>query len=194
MNEDFAVIQRIIRSRRTVKTMAMNGKKIPDQEIAGLLELGDWAPNHGRTEPWRFFVLNGENLTAYGAHHAQIYWANTPEEERTEFQFDKLKHMGDNASHLIIVVMRRTPGTKIPVREEYAACCACIENILLGAEALGISAIWNTGGMSNTQAMLQYLQLAEEDLITGLIYLGYTDKEKHEAPRKIALKDKTIWI
>ena len=34
------------------------------QEVEQLLEAANWAPTHGRTEPWRFVVLGQEAQTA----------------------------------------------------------------------------------------------------------------------------------
>lgn len=36
--------------------------KIPDESIWKLLELANYAPNHKRTEPWRFVVFSEEKL------------------------------------------------------------------------------------------------------------------------------------
>ena len=53
MTERFEIIADIIRSRRSIKPVKMNGKKIPDEQVKELLKLANWAPTHGRTEPWR---------------------------------------------------------------------------------------------------------------------------------------------
>lgn len=171
----------------------MNGRIIQEQEIREIIATADWAPTHGRTEPWRFFVLTGENLDKFCEHHAELYWANTDEGLRTETKRDTLRKMGANASHLIITVMRRTPETKIIVEEEYAAVAAATENMLLAATAKDIASFWSTGGMTHNPAMKMYLGLTENDLVMGLIYLGYTDEHK-EGTRKIPLEDKIIWV
>ncbi len=193
MNPDFETVARIIRDRRTTKAAAMNGNTIPDSTIQQLLQLADYAPTHGRTEPWRFFVYQGAALTGFCKDHAQLYWDNTSEESRKEQTFENLAHAGDMASHLIIAVMRRTPETKIPVMEEYAATAAAVQNILLGAEAMGIAAIWNTGGMALKPAMKDYLKLKEEDYVVGFLYLGFSDQPRKEAVRNIPIAEKIVW-
>ena len=35
----------------------MNGEKVSDAEVQQILEAANWAPTHGKTEPWRFAVL-----------------------------------------------------------------------------------------------------------------------------------------
>lgn len=189
----FEQFNEIVTRRRTVKPGQMNGQIIAEQDIKDIIATADWAPTHGRTEPWRFFVLTGENLKKFCEHHAELYWANTDEAVRTETKRDSINKMGDKASHLVITVMRRTPDTKIIVEEEYAAVAAATENMLLGATAKGIASFWSTGGMTHHPAMKMYLGLTENDLVMGLIYLGYSDEQK-EGTRKIPLNDKIIWV
>ena len=189
----FEQFKEIVTRRRTVKPAQMNGQLIPEQDLKDIIATADWAPTHGRTEPWRFFVLTGDNLKKFCEHHAELYWANTDEALRTETKRESLSKMGDKASHLVITVMRRTPDTKIIVEEEYAAVAAATENMLLGATAKGIASFWSTGGMTHHPAMKMYLGLTENDLVMGLIYLGYSDEQK-EGSRKIPLVDKIIWV
>jgi len=193
-NIAYGTLAQIIAGRRTTKAAAMNGQKITDETINQLLHLADWAPTHGRTEPWRFFVYSGEALQQFCAQHAQMYWDNTPEESRNPTTFDNLKHMGDKVSHLVIAVMQRGANPKIPVLEEIAATSAAIQNILLGATALDIATIWNTGGMALKPAMKAHLGLQEEDQVMGFIYMGYTDEQVKEGKRNIPATDKIKWM
>lgn len=193
MNNNFELVSTIIANRRTVKPAAMNGKKIEDATIMQLLSLADWAPTHGKTEPWRFNVFTGAALQQFCAEHAEMYWQNTDKNTRLQQTYNNLKGMGDQCSHLIIATMRRTPETKIPFLEEYAATAAAIQNILLGAEAMDIAAIWNTGGMALKPAMKQYLQLQPEDEVVAFLYLGYTDQPKKEGARNKPLSEKVNW-
>lgn len=171
----------------------MNGKIIPDEQIKKLIELADWAPTHGRTEPWRFFVYTGAALKQFAIAHADIYWQHTPEDKRTTTAFENLQHTTDNVSHLIIATMKRGTNPKIPKLEEIAATSAAMDNILLGATALGISSFWSTGGMTHHPALKEHLQLSEEDLVMGLIYLGYSDEAAKEGKRQVPVTEKAIW-
>src|ERR1700722_15530757 len=167
----FEHLAAVIKNRRSVSWAKMNGQLIPNETVNQLLQLADWAPTHGRTEPWRFFVYGGEALTQFGKTHADLYWQHTAEDKRQEATHEKLLHNVDKASHLIIAVMKRGENIKIPQLEEIAATSAAIENVLLGATALGISSFWSSGGMTHTHALKDNLGLVAEDIIMGLIYL-----------------------
>jgi len=188
--QDLAVI---IRGRRTRKVDHMNGRKIDAAWVEALLQLADYAPTHGRTEPWRFYVFEGHSFAAFCRDHAQMYREHTPPERFRESIWSKLQHQSDKASHLIITVMKRTPDSKIPAEEEYAAVAAAMQNMLLGASALGLAAIWSTGGMAHHPAMKDYLRLEAADRIVGFLYLGFSDEPAGAGARSIPMAEKVNW-
>src|SRR6187549_1809232 len=114
MTQQFAAIQEIIRNRRTIKPNLFNGQKIPDEQINQLLELADWAPTHGNTEPWRFVVYGGEGVKTFSKDHADMYKLVTPPEKYLQANYDKILHNGDKVSHIIIAIMQRGNLPKIP--------------------------------------------------------------------------------
>ncbi len=171
----------------------MNGKKINETAIHQLLELADWAPTHARTEPWRFVVYTETGLQKFCQEHADLYKAYTDPEKFTTAKYQSIIQNGEKVSHLILVYMKRQPTKKIPLVEEIAATAAAMEHILLGAQALGISCLWSTGGMTHHESMKQMLGLAEDDMVMGLLYLGYTDEPSSEGKRNIPLSEKISW-
>lgn len=189
-NHDFEILKSIIENRRTLKPEAMNGKQIPADIFEQLTALADWAPTHGRTEPWRFFVYTGQSLKDFCQTHADMYKAHSPEETYNPATYENLLHKGDLASHLVVAVMKRGSNPKIPLIEEVASASASVENVLLGAAALGISAMWNTGGIAHKAPMKEYFNLAEEDHILGFVYFGYTDEPAKEGKRAVPLAEK----
>ncbi|RFM30468.1 nitroreductase family protein [Deminuibacter soli] len=186
-------LEDIIRDRRSVSPGKLNGKKIANETIQQLLQLADWAPTHGRTEPWRFVVYAGGAAQRFCNDHAELYKANTPEEKYLQATYDKFLHMGDNASHIIAVYSKRGENPNIPVLEEIAATACAVQNILLGAEEQGIAVLWSTGGMTLKPAMKQYFQLREEDTMMGLLYMGYSDNVDKTGKRAVPLEEKVQW-
>lgn len=172
----------------------MNGQVITDDTVNQLLELANWAPTHGKTEPWQFFVYTGDALREFGKAHAELYWQHTPEDRRQEATYEKLLHNVDKASHLVVAAMKRGSNPKIPQLEEVAAASAAVQNLLLGATALGIASFWSSGGMTHTHALKDYLQLGNDDIIMGLIFLGYTDEPAKEGIRNTPVTEKVKWL
>jgi nitroreductase len=193
MNLKYSLISEIITQRRTLKPQLMNGVKIEDEVINQIIQLADWAPTHGRTEPWRFFVFSKEKVQKFCLEHAQMHRLAHPERS-TEDVFHKLKSMGDKASHVIIVAMSRGHLPKIPVIEEIAATSAAIQNMLLVSESLNIATYWGTGGSIHHPEMKEYLGLGEHDHVMGALYLGYSDTPKKAGLRNIPMGKKVKWL
>jgi len=192
MTDRFEIIANVIKSRRSIKPVKMNGKKIPNEQVAELLKLANWAPTHGRTEPWRFIVYSGDNVKEFCHQHAELYKTHIPPEKFEQANYEKQLHNGDLASHIIIAIMQRGSLPKIPALEEIAATAIAIQNILLGATAAGIASFWSTGGMAHHPIMKHFLGLKEQDIVMSLLYLGYTD-EKTEGKRQSEIEEKVIW-
>ncbi|MEP6611806.1 MAG: nitroreductase [Mucilaginibacter sp.] len=191
MNNEFSVIANTIKNRRSVKAQAMNGNKIPNGHIAAILELANWAPTHGNTEPWRFIVY--ENPTEFCLQHAELYRQNSMGDNFIPGTYDKLLHQGDKVSHVIVAVMKRGDLPKITQFEEIAAASSAIQNMLLGATALNIASFWSTGGMALKPALKEFLGFAGDDLIMGILYFGYAD-ERPAGKRNTEIEEKITWV
>ncbi|GAB3818844.1 nitroreductase family protein [Pontibacter rugosus] len=192
MNPIFESIKEVIETRRTTKPLLMNGQRIPDEQVEQLLQLADWAPTHGHTEPWRFMVYAAGAAADFCHQHAALY----KQENGDQFQedkYEKLLHMGDKASHIVVAYMQRGNLPKIPALEEIAATSCAIQNLLLGATALGIASYWGSGGMAYKPSMKSLLKLREEDVVLGILYLGYTDNAAREGKRLVPLQEKITW-
>jgi nitroreductase len=189
----FNTLREIVINRRSTKPADFNGKTIEDEHIKQLLELANWAPSHGLTEPWRFIVYSGEAVRQFCRQQAEQYKQVTPADKFVAAKYEKQAHNGDLASHLIVVYMQRGTNPGIPALEEICATAAAADNILLGAEALGIAVLWSTGGTVLQPVMKEFLDLGPEDTILGLLYLGYSD-EPRRTGKRTAVTEKTKWI
>ena len=189
----FKELSDIIRNRRSIKPADMNGNTIDNTQIHQLLELADWAPTHGRTEPWRFIVYEKEAKQQFCLAHAELFKEHTHPDKFTNAKYEKIQQQADTLSHIIVVYMKRTLSNSIPAIEEIAAVSAAIENTLLGAAALNIAALWSTGGMTHHPSLKKYLGLGEEDIVMGLLLLGYTDQPAQIGKRNIPLENKVEW-
>jgi nitroreductase len=191
MDTIFSAITNIIKKRRSVKAQAMNGNKIPNGHIAAILELANWAPTHGYTEPWRFVVY--ENPAEFCLQHAELYKQNSLGDNFIPAIYNNLLHQGDKVSHIIIAVMKRGDLPKILPFEEIASSSCAIQNMLLGATALNIASFWSTGGMALKPALKEFLGFGGEDNVMGILYFGYAD-EYPEGKRNTKIEEKITWV
>jgi nitroreductase len=183
-----------MRSRRSV------GKVKPDaldrQQIETLLEYASWAPNHYRTEPWRFFVMTGEGRQRLADAYADIA-AEAAEPGLAGEAMEQLR--SKNASKalrapvVIAVAVSPSPKPGVNRMEEFAAVHAAIQNMLLAAHGLGLGAIWRSGEPAYHPRMKQAFGLAESEHIAGLIYIGYPDVLLQPGKRE-PISAKTVWL
>lgn len=187
-------LEQLVTQRRNIKPTSMNGRKIADETVQELLQLADWAPTHGYTEPWYFVVYGGDKVREFCQAHADLYKNNTPAENFIPGNYDKLKAQGDLASHVIAICMKRGSNPKIPQLEEIVSVSCAVQNMWLGATAKGIAAYWGSGGMTYQPSMKAYLGLGAEDLVLGFFYMGYTDEPVPAGKRIKPLDEKVKWM
>ena len=165
-----------LKFRRSAKQF---GATAPDRAtLERILEAATWAPNHRLTEPWRFFVLQGEARTAFGE-------ALVPELD-SEKAIDALRAKVVRAPVLIVVAQHGSPDNPELDLEDYGATCAAVQNLLLAAHAEGLTAKWSTGEMATSKAAFAHLGLAAGDRIVALIYLGAGEGGEAVTPKRTA--------
>ncbi|MGE0228540.1 MAG: nitroreductase [Dehalococcoidia bacterium] len=169
-----------LRTRRTVGTFAPTPP--PPNAVDSAIEAATWAPNHHLTEPWRFHVLTGAARGEIAAAAA----ATLPPERDTEEERRALRAKLERAP--VLVVVTQAGGDPDPVRdlEDYAACAAAVQNLLLAAHAQGLAAKWSTGKLARSEGVRRFLGLTERDRIVAFVYLGFAASAVASEPRRAA--------
>jgi nitroreductase len=190
----FNSIRKTILERRNIKPEFMNGRIIADDDIHELIELANWAPTHGHTEPWRFVVFSGAGLEAFSQFHAELYREAMESEGKPAVKYQKILGRAAKSSHLIAIGMRRGDHPKIPENEEHLSAGIAAYIIWLGAAAKGMACYWGSGGMTYHPEMKKFLGWdADEDRVLGFLYLGYTDSGRREGRRISGISEKVEW-
>jgi nitroreductase len=145
-------IAELIRSRRTHKSFGSD--PVPRELLDELLELARWAPNHHRTNPWRFRVLGPETLArlkeAAGATEA-------PKLDRAQ---------------TLVLASAVLSGDVLQDEEDICATAAAIYIVLLAAHARGLAGYWRTPRVLRTEAGRVAVGLPDGERFLGLIHLG----------------------
>lgn len=180
-----------IHTRRTTK---LYRAEAPERGlIEQVLEAAVWAPNHRLTEPWQFYVLSGDSLREAAelrARATQEGFAEATEAiRRAKGEEARRKAL---AAPVCIVVATEQADDPIVREEDYAASAAAIQNMLLSARGLGLSAFWGTGILVGYQPFRNFLGLAPAQRIVGLVQLGYGAQERSQ--RRAPAASKTHWL
>jgi nitroreductase len=157
-----------IRTRRDVETFAPETP--PREVIERLIDAAIWAPNHRLTEPWRFAVVAGEGRDAMaGAIAAWLATRGEPEALATSARAKLMR-----APVTVFVAQANVDGADATRElEDYAACAAAIQNLLLAARAEGLIAHLSTDRMIQYAVTRDYLELGPHDRVVAMVNLGF---------------------
>jgi nitroreductase len=155
-------ISNLIRSRRTHKSFGPD--PVPPEVIDELLELARWAPNHHRTNPWRFRVLGPETMERLKEAAGP---AEAPKLERAP---------------TLVVASAALSGDLAQDEEDICATASAIYAVLLAAHARGLAGYWRTPRVLRTKTGRDAVGLPEGERFLGLIHLGPPAREP--APRE----------
>ncbi|MFN8052054.1 MAG: nitroreductase [Acidimicrobiales bacterium] len=172
MHDDEAALSTLIRGRRTTKLLDPD-RQVTPEVIAELCALATWAPNHRRTDPWRFAVFTGDGrarlgatiadeLAAAGAHEAKILKTRT-------------KYL---RAPVVIVVGSIAGPDPVTTGENRDAVAAGINNLLLGAHARGLATLWSSVATPTSPALWELCGFPEGTFAVGAVYLGHPTGEE----------------
>ncbi|MDX1561291.1 MAG: nitroreductase [Gammaproteobacteria bacterium] len=155
----------LIRNRRT--TNLFEAEPVAQQAVIDAIDVARWAPNHRLTEPWRFYLL-GPATTA----KAIRCWADYEAELKGEAAgAARAKRLESIPGHFV-VTSRRDENAVID-RENYAACCCAMQNLMLYLWQRGIGVKWTTGAITREQRLYDLLGIdAEQEEIVGYFWYG----------------------
>jgi len=183
-----------------IKTRRSNGlvsnDPVPKEVIEKILEAGTWAPSHFRTEPWKFYVLEGDSRMGLGEVLAEIAEKDMddPTSETNKKKREKILEKPFRAPVIITVAVEpNVNAEKVILQEEYGAVYAAIQNMLLAAHALGLGGYWRTGKPTYDPLMKKLFGLSDKGEVLGFLYFGYPKKEMPAGKRK-AINEVTTWL
>jgi nitroreductase len=182
-----------IETRRSIGRVKQD--PVPRDLIERILESAVHAPNHRITEPWRFHVFTGKGRGELARVRAEIARLQAEAEgEDEELAAGRISRERKKAfrAPVVVAVICESGRDEIETLENYAACAAAVQNVLLTAHALGLGAMWRTGPVAYHDHMREFLDLEEGDKVVAHLYLGFPDMG--ERPRRRApAKEKTVW-
>lgn len=181
-----------IKNRRSAGKL--HAQRAPTREqIELLLEACTWAPNHKLTHPWRFIVIAGEARKAMGEMYKRLILEDaTDQSAETRMRADVAAKKPLRAP-VTIMVACQTEDPPRRRKEDYAACGAGIQNMLLLAQSMGLATKWNTGGVVDDARFKQHFGLAPTVEVVGLIHVGYADGTLPSAPPRKSASELTQW-
>lgn len=182
-----------ITTRRSVPLVTQD--KVSKVSIEKILEAGTYAPNHFRTNPWRFFVLTGDARAKLGKVFEEVtkLKVDNPGHPDSIAKIEKAKKNPLRAPLIIAVGVEPSKKKNVIEKEEYAAVASAIQNMLLAAHSLGLGAIWRTGNLCYEERVNDFFGLSDKGELMAFLYIGVPKKVPPKV-KKPNIEDFTTWM
>lgn len=166
--DELTVVADIVRRRRTHLLMDRD-REVPTPLIEQLCELATWAPNHKKTWPWRFSLFTGDGRRRLGeAFATDMVAAGIGDEGKHEKT--RTKYVRAPAVLVIGCAPHEHPTFHDENRD---AVAAGIQNLLLGATAVGLASFWSSPPVMDGPTVLELCGFEPDDRAIGVVYLGW---------------------
>lgn len=175
--ETFAVAQALICSRQNISPRRLEEPGPSAEQLNALLTLAGAAPDHGLLTPWRFILVPGPQRHRLAEAFALALIDRDP--GATEEQIETAREKAHRAPMLLVAVAclgPREPDT--PALERMVSMGAAIQNVLLGAHAMGFGAGLTSGQAMGSSRLRDLLALADGEQAVCCINMGTASKGK----------------
>ena len=181
-------LEHLIQSRRSIFPAQYTSGEIPDQDLRNILDSARWAPNHRKTEPWRYKVLQGQAITDLGNFMCEQFVHNTG--KPISFKLNKLKEKLAKTSVMILIFKHRDEKESIPEWEETAAVSMSVQNMWLTVHNLGYGCYWSSPKSFADMSKFDKINVGEREEFLGFFYLGTMDKSlESELPERKPIEE-----
>jgi len=144
---------------------------VPDEQTQdNLFKAALRAPDHGMLRPWRFLTIAGDDRLALGELFVSAQKADNP--QMTEVEHQRMLAKPLRAPLIVVVIAVLSEHPKVPELEQLLSAAAAAQNMLVAAHAMGLGAMWRTGGMAYHPSVLVGLGLKSHERLLGFLYIG----------------------
>jgi nitroreductase len=151
-----------IYKRRSIREFT--DTKISTEKLREIVTAGIWAPSGLNNQPWRFVIVQDSDIKEKMA-------------QQTHYG-----HIVRGANALIAVYLSREE--MYDAVKDHQSAGACIQNMLLAAEALELGAVWLGQILKNKDKVNSILGLDDNFDLMAVIALGYPQHHNQKSRRK----------
>ena len=156
----------VLRGRRTINLYLQT--PVPRELVREALEAASWAPNHHVTEPWRFILPGRETVGKILDLCERI----VTDRKGPELGSHKRATWAEKPGWLIVTCEKS--DDELRRCEDYAACCAAVQNFMLYLWKAGVGSKWTTGDITRDPRFFEILDIdPERASVVGMLWYGY---------------------
>jgi nitroreductase len=168
-------LEYLIQTRRSIFPSQYTGEAIPSADLLKILESARWAPNHRKTEPWRYKVLQGSAIKDLGVFMCDQFVESTG--KPISIKLKKLQEKLEASSAMILIFKHRDEKESVPEWEETAAVSMSVQNMWLTTHDLGHGCYWSSPKAFADMSKFKRIQVGKREEFLGFFYLGTYDSE-----------------
>lgn len=180
----------LIATRRNTSPKRLHEPGPDAAQLQQLLSLAADAPDHAELTPWRFVWVPTAQRHRLGEAYAQALLDRDP--QALPSQIDDAREKALRAPALLVAIVRLGPIERdgavrdIPAAERLVSLGAAIQNLLLGAHAMGYASGLTSGQAMDAAPMRRLFALGEGEHAVCCINLGTAHAARPRArPRPV---------
>ena len=158
----------LLRSRHSASKLGEPGPS--PEAMSAMLESAARVPDHGRLQPWRLILVEGDARLKLGELWAASLCRRNPLANDAMLAREREKPL--RAPLIIVVATRCDKSSRIPVVEQVISAGCAAHSLMLAAFAQGLGAMWRTGETAYDEVVKSGLGVDADDFIVGFIYVG----------------------
>jgi len=157
---------RVLRGRRTVDQYIQT--PVPDELVREAIEAATWAPNHYVSEPWRFILPGKDTIGRIVELCVEMVTAS----KGAEHGEHKRKTWSEKPGWLVVTCPHDEDALR--EQEDYAACCAAVQNFMLYLWKTGVGSKWTTGPITRDARFFEIIGADSlKVFVVGMLWFGY---------------------
>ena len=188
---DTSSILSLLKTRKSASAKAMTEPGPTPEQLAEILTCAVRVPDHGKLNPWRFILWEGEAQSAFGEAMKARWSVLHPEHGESTLSFAGALFL--RAPTVLAVISTAQDNPKIPVWEQQLSAGAVCMNILYAATAMAIGCQWNTDWVAYDAEICKVMGLSAHEKVAGVIYLGTPAGPLEDRPRPDPMSLLTRW-
>lgn len=167
----------LMRSRRQTSPKRLIEPGPSDEQIHALFEAAAQAPDHGRIRPWRFVLVGAAARPDLGQAFASALRERDP--LATPMQVQDARDKALRSPFLALAIARLDDAhAEIPAAERYVSLGCALQNMLLGAHALGYGAGLVSGRAVHSRALRDLFGIEAGELAVCFVAVGTVSQDK----------------
>ena len=175
--EPFTVAQALIESRQNISPRHLVEPGPSREQLDAMLSLAAAAPDHGQLTPWRFVLVPTEQRHRL----AEVFALSLVDRDpgATEAQVADAREKAYRAPLLLVAIASlgsREPDT--PALERMVSMGAAIQNLLLGAHAMGFGTGLTSGRAMTSPHLRRLCGLDDGEVAVCCVNVGTVAKRK----------------